>query len=248
MSRRQTEPLYTDPAVVGTIGHDLPQIPPVATADCTAPLSRIFDPAGNAWALQLVRFRRVHGLKQAVLAEMLGVDQATISRWETGRMIPDRAMQRRFQNLVRRRPSEASLVTHRTVGAIGEIAVTNRSRIFIAASPAYCASHGVPPDKIVGRTTTPQHTVESERVYQAAVERGFFRGDIASATVLAHANSLSGHVKNRCTKAVWSAVRLDSGQIVLRTERVSLSDAAYLAAWEDNGGHSRFVMMDDLVL
>ncbi|HSV28907.1 MAG TPA: PAS domain-containing protein, partial [Candidatus Omnitrophota bacterium] len=40
------------------------------------------------WAVIVKRVREQHGLKQAAMAELLGVDQATVSRWECGQHIP----------------------------------------------------------------------------------------------------------------------------------------------------------------
>ncbi len=49
---------------------------------------------------RLRRQRRALGVKQAVLAADLGLDQATISRWEAGRAVPDAAMQARAMGLL----------------------------------------------------------------------------------------------------------------------------------------------------
>lgn len=52
------------------------------------------------WKTQLRLLRRYHGLKQAVLAEMLNVDQGTVSRWERGLNEPDLARRRRLRDLM----------------------------------------------------------------------------------------------------------------------------------------------------
>lgn len=52
------------------------------------------------WATDMRRFRRLHGIKQVVLAEMLGVDQATVSRWENNKQTPDLAACRRLRDLL----------------------------------------------------------------------------------------------------------------------------------------------------
>ncbi|AVM74427.1 helix-turn-helix domain-containing protein [Magnetospirillum gryphiswaldense] len=56
----------------------------------------------NHWQTQLRVLRRYHGLKQAVLAEMIGVDQATVSRWENGHQEPDLAGKKRMRDLLRK--------------------------------------------------------------------------------------------------------------------------------------------------
>lgn len=52
------------------------------------------------WKAQLLLLRRYHGLKQAVLAEMLNVDQGTVSRWERGVSEPDLSRRKRLRDLM----------------------------------------------------------------------------------------------------------------------------------------------------
>lgn len=54
----------------------------------------------NEWRSQLRILRHYHGLKQAVLAEMMNVDQATVSRWERNRQTPDLSGQKRLRDLL----------------------------------------------------------------------------------------------------------------------------------------------------
>ncbi|HTY68863.1 MAG TPA: helix-turn-helix domain-containing protein [Alphaproteobacteria bacterium] len=72
------------------------------------------------WGAQLRRFRRLRALKQAALAELIGVDQATVSRWESGRQSPDLAMQQRLRDLMRRiEPGEEVLLRHWINASVG---------------------------------------------------------------------------------------------------------------------------------
>lgn len=51
-------------------------------------------------ALSIREFRQRHHLKQAALAEMLKVTQSTISRWETGRQVPEFGVRRQLLTLL----------------------------------------------------------------------------------------------------------------------------------------------------
>lgn len=56
------------------------------------------------WARLIRDFRLMRGIKQAAFAEFMGVDQATVSRWETGRQIPELGTQMRLRDLIHRQP------------------------------------------------------------------------------------------------------------------------------------------------
>jgi DNA-binding XRE family transcriptional regulator len=59
------------------------------------------------WADLIKRFRASRGLNQMALAELCGVQQATVSRWETGRHIPDLATRNRFRAMLRAQDSKS---------------------------------------------------------------------------------------------------------------------------------------------
>lgn len=52
------------------------------------------------WQSILRNLRHSRGLKQAVIADWLNVTQATVSRWETGKQVPDLSAQRRLRDLL----------------------------------------------------------------------------------------------------------------------------------------------------
>jgi transcriptional regulator with XRE-family HTH domain len=57
-------------------------------------------PAPASLGRNLRRFRRLQGIKQSHLAEMLGVSQGSVSRWESGVHEPDDAAQERISSLI----------------------------------------------------------------------------------------------------------------------------------------------------
>jgi len=59
------------------------------------------------WPSLIKAFRKTHGLKQEVLAILLGVDQTTISRWERGRDRPSLSMQKRLRDRMWKREDSA---------------------------------------------------------------------------------------------------------------------------------------------
>jgi transcriptional regulator with XRE-family HTH domain len=59
------------------------------------------------WADLIKQFRASRGLNQVNLAELCGVQQATVSRWEAGKHIPDRATRNRFRAILRAQDSKS---------------------------------------------------------------------------------------------------------------------------------------------
>lgn len=200
------------------------------------------------WGAQLRRFRRLRALKQAALAEMVGVDQATISRWESGRQSPDLAMQQRLRDLMRRiEPREEVLLKHWINTSVGYTVLCDEDRIIRAASPSYCNIHGLSPTEVLGLSTIPSFTAELERALWLAVDRGFFEGEVASVTVVGRNNALSGQPRDVPGMSVWTPVPLADGRVLRRVDRIALSEGRFEAARAENGGLVRVVMMTDLV-
>jgi transcriptional regulator with XRE-family HTH domain len=116
------------------------------------------------------------GLTQSDLADMLNVDQATISRWERGAQMPDNAMQNRLRDLLfrGRAISDARLV-HLVRSVSGLMVLINAEGKFVAVSDAF--RRILPAGKeSIAEIMTP--TIEE--FWNAANASGFFRGEVAS--------------------------------------------------------------------
>ena len=200
------------------------------------------------WGAQLRRFRRLRALKQTALAEMIGVDQATVSRWESGRQSPDLRTQRRLRDLVRRiEPHQEVLLKHWIDTSVGYTVLCDENRIIRAASASYCSIHGVSPSDVLGRSSLPVFTADLERALWQAVDRGFFEGEVASVTVVGRWNTLSGRQREVGGIAVWTPVPLADGQIWRRIDRIALSDEQFETARHQRNDPARIVMMADLI-
>jgi hypothetical protein len=185
-------------------------------------------------------------MKQSVLAEMLGVDQASVSRWERGVAIPGLHIRRQLKNAFYRPFGDEFFLKHVTSVALTAIVLSNVDRIMQVMSPSYSADHGVPRECMIGQSTRPMYTPQGEAFWQEVRGHGFYRGDVASATVIARAHSLSGHRRNLPIKVVWTPNRLSDGEILLRAERIVLSESQFAAEMASDGGAVKIVTMDDL--
>lgn len=130
------------------------------------------------WAdfpLGLRRVRIANGLTQADLAEQLGVEQATISRWEQGKQIPGESTQDRIRNLLfRGRVAQDALLFHQVRTTPNGRILFSREGVILAASAAAGGK------AIEGVETARFQSQASVEAWAQAQEAGFFNGDVAS--------------------------------------------------------------------
>lgn len=206
---------------------------------------RMTDRAAIDWAEQIRCLRRTRLLKQAALAATLGVDQATVSRWERGRCVPDLAVQRRLRDLLRREVLDESLLNHSVTVSPGTVVLSDCQRIMQAVSVRYSEAHGMPQSRMPGQCNKGRFDPESEARIEQLARLGFYRGDVASVTYFGWAPSLSGHRAPVPIKIVWTPVRLPD-RVFLRGDRVEISEGE-LTDTLSRGEAFRVVMVDDLI-
>ncbi|MBB6253498.1 helix-turn-helix domain-containing protein [Nitrospirillum iridis] len=105
----------------------------------------------------LRRLRRVRGLKQGHVADLLGVTQATVSRWERGLAWPDEAHTALIARLLSQGPTQAtpgqdSALKHLVRRSRDPVhLICDRSHRLLAASPAREAEWTVSASTVLGR-------------------------------------------------------------------------------------------------
>lgn len=120
---------------------------------------------------RLRRLRRSCGFKQAYVALLADVDQATVSRWERGDIKPERSLAEavlraispaRSDDFTLRRLVESSALTTHLINDV--------DHTLLAASPGRAAAWGIPVDSLLGRSVwgaaspaiyTAEHNLES---------------------------------------------------------------------------------------
>ena len=123
----------------------------------------------------LRRVRIANGLTQAQLADQLGVEQATVSRWESGAQRPDPATQDRIRDfLFHGRTAQDAILFHSVRIAPGGRILFSADGLILAASQAAGGT------AIEGMQTARFRTPVTQAAWEKAVEAGFFRGDVAS--------------------------------------------------------------------
>lgn len=161
------------------------------------------------------RYRQQRGLSQAAFANLVGVEQATVSRWERGGHLPDLAMRLRLSDLVGR-PDRLPdrLIAHRTEIALRPTSLRRASGELVAASrSARPFLARLPPD--AGAAQPGDDTVI--RHWSLACRDGFFDGRIASIQGAGLWYPAEGGPARRGSW-VWSPVTREDGEILLSSQ------------------------------
>ncbi|OUM04034.1 helix-turn-helix transcriptional regulator [Variovorax sp. JS1663] len=103
----------------------------------------------------LHRWRRLHRIKQSHAAELFGVAQSTISRWEAGRMAMEPAERRRVEQLLAARldtAADRALARLVAESPRGMHLVCDLTHRLLACSPSRAAEFGIPLAQLLGRS------------------------------------------------------------------------------------------------
>lgn len=124
----------------------------------------------------LRRWRLLHRVKQAHAAELFGVAQSTISRWESGSMEMEPAERARVERLLSARlDAAADGALARLVGESprGVHLVCDLTHRLLACSPTRAAEFGIPLSGLLGRSLWRYATPEIVRMESALEELGW---------------------------------------------------------------------------
>lgn len=130
-------------------------------------------PVGRA----LRRFRRLNGIKQGHAAELLGVSQGSVSRWESGAHEPEaRHRDRVVEMIAALANNDADAALRRLVSSstLAVHLVCDATHRLLAASPSRTASWGTRADDFLGQTLWPFASPEIVAAEASLRDRGWF--------------------------------------------------------------------------
>jgi len=185
----------------------------------------------------LRRVRVANGLTQAAFAELMGVEQATVSRWERGTHQPDPQTQDRIRDLLfHGRVSQDTLIFHYVRTAVGGRLLFSREGVILAASAA--AGGRAVEGTLAARFRTPA----TENAMARAEAAGFFRGEVAS---IRFATELVGPMGLPLKLLFnWFPSRMSDGTIHVLVEADILDDGQFLATAAAGVG---ITMLDEIL-
>jgi len=97
------------------------------------------------WPALIKRIRFLSSLKQAELAEALGVDQCSVSRWERNLCIPDKSVQQRLRDMLRGLEPVIDRAFVEQAPAIVIVSRMESAGFVCAMSPAAAAAYQLTP-------------------------------------------------------------------------------------------------------
>lgn len=192
------------------------------------------------WADRIVRLRAARGWKQAALAELMGVDQATVSRWERGLQSPDVASRRRLARLFQREhpPGDrAALLAveaspHPFLAFAGDLAV-------VAASPSVGDFFGIGLAELRAGGMAQLLSGDLAEALARAEAAGIWVGAVAGVSFVAR---VARHGEVRPARFLWTPVILSQGEVVVASQCGAIDEREFAAA----GGIRELSIIDRL--
>lgn len=176
-------------------------------------------PVGRA----LRRFRRLSGMKQSHAAEILNVSQGTVSRWESGALLPDSFHRGKIETLIRANANSGSDAALRrlVLTSTQEVhLVCDATHELLAASAARGASWRTDPDEYLGKSLWPFASEEIMQAEQRLDELGWFERPFQRFCFRTGGNG-SDEIPVQPSLLQWETLPLSDGRIGRLTTTLS---------------------------
>jgi DNA-binding transcriptional regulator YiaG len=135
------------------------------------------------WPSVLRHHRFTHNLKQAALAHDLGVTQAMISRWESGRATPSDAMQARLKRLFDAATIGVPMPNWREITALQPSMATiiSRAGVLETVSQGVLREFRMTRSHIEGHHLNEIFSGDALSLHRSLIDQGFFDGAVEMA-------------------------------------------------------------------
>lgn len=198
------------------------------------------------WVNLIRRYRKLRGLTQAAFSELIGVEQATVSRWERGVHVPELEIQRRLRDLISKNSAGSdALLFHRVRGSVSPTKLANKNGQNFAASPLAARLHGVDLATLCKIDYCPFHTELLERQWVHIRSAGFFCGEVASVKVYNTWRPLGGDRIRYC-EGFWTPAWLSDGEVMLISDWNIIDEATFVEI--DERKRLTLTIMDELLM
>jgi transcriptional regulator with XRE-family HTH domain len=165
--------------------------------------------------LALRRFRRLNVVKQCAIAEMLGVSQGCVSRWESGAHKPDAAQRRRIIQLISASAgNEHDAALKRLVECSQRPVhlICDATHQLLAASPSRAGSWRIDVSELIGRSLWPFASPEIVAAEAGLFESGWFERPYQNLELRTESNGRSD-VPVPPSRVLWETLPLADGRV-----------------------------------
>lgn len=153
------------------------------------------------WPKLVRQLRHQMGLTQMAFAEVLGVKQASVSRWESGLDNPSLAQRQRIMDLWRAAdaPRLKQQLKARMIYAPNPISIVGPGAHFLEFSNSFAREAGITTEQLKGVAIYGQFGDIVDRTTETWERSGIFKGDIAFTLTVLSLTDITGqtiHLKN----------------------------------------------------
>lgn len=200
----------------------------------------------DAWHNRLRRYRFTHSIRQAALAEDLGVTQAMVSRWESGTVVPSPEMQRRILVLLEAGQVAAPLIDWRshTAAQPGLAAVIDRYGRVETASVGLLRLLGRERARVEGRRLDLLFSGDLPALFHRLLAAGFFDGRVESVESADRYEFVDseGKVTSCCIDGLHWPHRGEDGDIRWMLSGARIDDTDYKTLCRERAGKVAFAI------
>ncbi len=172
-----------------------------------------------SWASFIKSFRLDQELTQKEAAALLEVSQPTLSRWESGRQVPDMRTRRRIQRLVDSHAGLRNRLAREVVAhSLCAQALLDQELRIRAASARFAELFGCDPGELEARSLEGPHplgTVAREAL-DAARRAGLGQGELALVECVGQTVGAEG--RTLYLRQLWVPVIIEGGHLRIRVE------------------------------
>lgn len=165
-----------------------------------------------AFGKRLRQLRRAMGVKQSTVAELLKVDQATVSRWESGAQVPDRGLQQAAFDALR--PARAD---DRTLRRLVENSsdcmhlVEEAGHVCLAYSVGRAHEWATGRRTLVGTSLWQFATEEIRGAEAALADRGWWDEHSPAPMVFRTSGAIHDRIRISAGNVMWERLYLNDG-------------------------------------
>ena len=207
--------------------------------------SGTLDRPPHSWPDLLRQYRHARNIKQAALAQDLGVTQAMVSRWESGGIRPGPRMQARIRALVAETHLAAPLVDWRLFAASqpGIAAILDDRGCFETVSPGFERETGLAARTIVGRSVADLFAGDLPQLFLLLTGAGFFDEKLESAESADRycRKTANGPDPIGPMQGLHWSHRAEDGAVRWILAAARIDEAEFARARHDFGGQARLI-------